>query len=186
MKRFFISMLLLLICSISEAQYISNFKMNADGTFTTQDGKNYDIAIMEGKSASELYDLINKHVLLAFRSAKDVQSNINDKIISIFGYAPNCTYFTAPGMKFWLSFNFNLRFQFKDGKIRIEAPTLCEMRGSAWPTLEKTFRAKGIYNKDGVLNKKESKRVTVSLLEEYFNKLIDDIINGNERSNDDW
>ena len=176
----------LLICGISNAQYTSNFKMNYEGIFTTHDGKRYDVVVMEGKSAEELFDLINKHVALAYRSPKDVESNIEDKIISIYGYAPNCTYFTAPGMKFYLSFHYTIKFQFKDEKIRIEAPNLYEMQGSAWETLQKTFRAKGIYSKDGVLSEKDSKRITVKLLEEYFNNIINDIINGNERASDDW
>ncbi len=171
---------------MSDAQFVSKFKMNYDGTFTTQDGKRYDVVEVEGKNATDLFELVKKHIALAYRSPKDVESNVDDKIISIYGYAPNCTYFTAPGMKFPLTFNYTIKFQFKDEKIRIDAPNLYEMRGSAWETLQKTFRAKGIYNKDGVLSNKENKRVTVTLLEEYFNGIINDIINGNERANEDW
>lgn len=41
-------------------------------------------------------------------------------------------------------------------------------------------------SKDGVLSDKPKKRQTVTMLEDYFNGLINDIINGNERAKEDW
>lgn len=186
MKKIIVTLLLVLMSGLSNAQYVSNLKMNFGGNFTTQDGKDYDVVVFEGKDATELFEITKKHVALTFRSPKDVESNIDDKIISIFGYAPKCTFFTAPGIKFYLSFHFTLKFQFKDGKIRIEVPVLSEMEGSAWPTLQKTFRAKGIFSKDGVLSENPKKRQTVTMLEDYFNDLINRIINGDAKSNEDW
>ena len=160
--------------------------MNYEGNFTTQDGKDYDIVTFENKKDTTLFNMVKKNVALAFRSPKDVESNIDDKIISIYGYAPKCTFFTAPGMKFYLSFHFSLKFQFKDGKIRIEVPVLSEMEGSAWSTLQKTFKAKGIFDKRGVLSENPKKRQTVAMLEDYFNDLINRIINGDNKANEDW
>ena len=96
----------MLVSSLANAQYVSNLKMNYDGNFTTQDGKGYDVAMFEGKNATELFDKVKKNVALVFRSPKDVESNVDDKIISIYGYAPKCTFFTAPGMKFTYPFIF--------------------------------------------------------------------------------
>lgn len=186
MKKLLTIAMLLLAGLTANAQFTSKFIMNYDGTFTTQEGKSYDVAVIENKDAAELYDIVKRHVSLAFRSPKDVESNVDDKIISIYGYAPRCTYFTAPGVKIYLSFHYSLKFQFKDGRIRIEAPILNDMEGSVWSTLQKTFREKNIYSKDGVLNDNPKKRITVTMLEDYFNKLINDIINGNERANEDW
>ena len=176
----------MLVSGVSNAQYKSNLKMNFDGNFTTQDGKDYDVAIFEDKSATELFDKVKKNVALIYRSPKDVESNVDDKIISIYGNAPKCTYYTAPGMKFYMSFHYSLKFQFKDGRIRIEVPVLCEMRGSAWSTLQETFKAKGIFSKEGVLSDKPKKRQTVTMLEDYFNDLINRIINGDAKANEDW
>lgn len=78
--------------------------MNYDGNFTTQDGKDYDVALFEGKNATELFDMVKKNVALVFRSPKDVESNVDDKIISIYGYAHNCVKFTY-GLPFVLSFH---------------------------------------------------------------------------------
>ncbi len=186
MKQILATLILLLASSLAEAQYVSKFKMNFEGNFTTQDGKDYDVAVIESKDATGLFDMVKKNVALAFRSPKDVESNVDDKIISIYGYAPKCTYMAVPGWKYYLSFHFSLKFQFKDEKIRIEAPRLYEMEGSAWPTLQKTFRGWHIFNKDGELSKKENNRLLVTMLEEYFNNIINDIINGNERANEDW
>jgi hypothetical protein len=62
--------------------------MNYEGNFNTQDGKDYDVAVFEDKNAIELFDKVKKNVALIYRSPKDVESNFNDKIISIYGYAP--------------------------------------------------------------------------------------------------
>lgn len=186
MKKLLATLLLGLLSNMANAQYISNFKMNYEGNFTTQDGKDYDVAVFEGKDATELFEMVRKKVALAFRSPKDVESNVNDKIISIYGYAPQCTYLAVPGWKYYLSFHYSLKFQFKDGKIRIEAPRLYQMEGSVWSTLQKTFRGWHIFNKDGVLSKKENNRLLVTMLEDYYNDLINRIINGDSKSNEDW
>ena len=186
MKKIITTLLFVLVSNFSNAQYLSQFKMNYEGNFTTQDGKDYDVAMIEGKDASELFDMVKKNVALAFRSPKDVESNVDDKIISIYGYAPRCTYMAVPGWKYYLSFHFSLKFQFKDEKIRIEAPGLYEMEGSVWPTLQKTFKGWHIFNKDGVLSKKENNRLLVTMLEDYFNDLINRIINGDAKANEDW
>ena len=186
MKHIFVTIILILVSGVSNAQYKSNLKMNFDGNFTTQDGKDYDVAVFEGKDATELFNMVRKRVALAFRSPKDVESNVNDMIISIYGYAPQCTYMAVPGWKYYLSFHYSLKFQFKDEKVRIEVPRLYEMEGSAWSTLEKTFRGWRIFNKNGELSKKEKDRMLVIMLEDYFNDLINRIINGDSKSNEDW
>lgn len=168
------------------AQYSSSLRMNYDGNFTTQDGKDYDVAVVEGKNSTELFDMVKKNVALVYRSPKDVESNVDDKIISIYGYAPKCTYMSVPGWKYYLSFHYSLKFQFKDGKIRIETPKLYEMEGSVWPTLQKTFKGWHIFNKEGELSKKEKNRLLVTMLEDYFNDLINRIINGDSKANEEW
>ena len=124
MKQLLATFLLILVSSISNAQYVSKLKMNYEGNFTTQDGKDYDVAVFEDKNAIELFDKVKKNVALIYRSPKDVESNIDDIIISIYGYAPNCVKFNWGISPFNLSFHYSLKFQFKDGKIRIEVPNL--------------------------------------------------------------
>ena len=186
MKKFFFLSILILASNILNAQYVPKFKMNYNGAFTTQDGKSFDVAVVDNKNATELFDIVRKHVALTYNSPKEVESNVEDKIIAIYSYAKNCTLYTAPGMKFYLSFHYSLKIQFKDNKIRIEAPILCDMDGSAWGTLQKTFKAKGIFSKDGVLSDKPKKRQTVTMLENYFNDLINRIINGDARAKENW
>lgn len=186
MKKILVTFIFVLVSNMLNAQYVPKFKMNYDGNFTTQDGKVYDVAVLEGKNATELFEMVKKNVALVFRSPKDVESNVDDKIISIYGYAPQCTYMAVPGWKYYLSFHYSLKFQFKNEKIRIEAPSLYEMEGSAWSTLQKTFKGWHIFSKDGVLSKKENNRLLVKMLEDYFNGLINSIINGDSKSNEDW
>lgn len=185
MKLILTTLLLFLISVTSDAQYVSNLKMTYEGKFTTQDGKDHDVAVFDGKDATELFEMVKKHVALAFRSPKDVESNVNDKVISIYGYAPDCAKFTY-GYTFHLSFHYSLKFQFKDSKIRIEVPVLYEMEGSYCSTLRETFKAAHIFNKNGVLTEKPKKRQVVIMLEDYFNDLINRIINGDAKAQEDW
>lgn len=187
MKYLLVSFLLLFVSGISDAQYVSNLKLNYEGNFTTPDGKDYDVAVFEGKDATELFEMVNKHVALVYRSPKDVESNANDKIISIYGYAPNCTKISW-GLKMYLSFHYSLKFQIKDSKVRIEAPMLFEMEGFCYSgyTFHDALMAANIFNKKGVLSEKPKKRETAIMLEDYFNDLINRIINGNEKTKEDW
>ena len=43
-----------------------------------------------------------------------------------------------------------------------------------------------IYNKEGILSEKPKKRQFVARIEDYFNNLINNIINGNKQANEDW
>jgi hypothetical protein len=187
MKHIIASFLLLFVSGISDAQYVSNLKLNYDGNFTTPDGKDYDVAEFEGKDATDLFEMVNKHVALVYRSPKDVESNINDKIISIYGYARNCTIISW-GIKMYLSFHYSLKFQFKDGKIRIEVPVLFDMEGFCYGgyTFHEALMAADIFNKKGVLSEKPKKRKTVIMLEDYFNDLINRVINGDEKAKGEW
>lgn len=183
-----LSVAFLLVSIFANAQYISNLKMNYDGNFTTQDGKEYDVAMFEGKSATELFEMVRKHVSLAFNSPKDVESNIDDKIISIYGYAPDCTNYTHL-IRYSLSFHYSLKFQFKDGKIKIEVPKIIGVDGpknSHYRFLQTIFKFENIYNKEGILSEKPKKRQFVARIEDYFNNLINNIINGNKQANEDW
>ena len=177
----------MLLSCVSNAQYKSNVKMNFDGNFTTQDGKDYDVATFEGKSATELFDVVKKNIALAYNSPKDVESNVDDKIISIFGYASNCVRFNWGISPFILSFHYSLKFQFKDGKIRIEVPILSQMEGAYYyKSLHELFVAARIFKKNGVLSEKSKKRQVVIDFEDYFNNLLNRIINGDAKANDDW
>jgi hypothetical protein len=187
MKQLLATFLLILVSSISNAQYVSKLKMNYEGNFTTQDGKDYDVAVFEDKNAIELFDKVKKNVALIYRSPKDVESNFNDKIISIYGYAPNCVKFNWGISPFILSFHYSLKFQFKDGKIRIEVPILSEMEGAYYYTsLHQLFVAASIFKKNGTLSEKPKKRQVVIDFEDYYNNLINRIINGDTKANEDW
>ena len=54
MKQILATLILLLASSLAEAQYVSKFKMNFEGNFTTQDGKDYDVAVIEEKCSTSL------------------------------------------------------------------------------------------------------------------------------------
>ena len=74
MKQILVTFIFVIVSSMSNAQYVPDFKMNYDGNFTTQEGESYDVAIMEGKSATELFDKVKKNVALVFAHLRKLKA----------------------------------------------------------------------------------------------------------------
>lgn len=63
-----------------------NFKLNGNGCFETQDGKDYVVVNCDGKAAHELYEIVRINVGKTYNSTKMVMSVAEDKPIAIFAY----------------------------------------------------------------------------------------------------
>lgn len=184
MKNLILS--ILLICGISSyAQSRSDFHMNEDASFTTSDGKDYIVINAEGKKQRELYNIVMKKATLAYNSAKDVISSVEGEVVNLSGKANNITYFrmikTCP-----CGIDYVVKFQFKDGRIRVSAPVITGgyyMDGSGTFKM-KDFIAKWGLFKNGELNPK--KKDQVEPIEKYFNALIEDVTNVTSTAGEDW
>lgn len=63
-----------------------NFKLNGNGCFETQDGKDYVVVNCDGNTAHELYDIVRINVGKTYNRPKMVMSVAEDKPIAIFAY----------------------------------------------------------------------------------------------------
>lgn len=153
MRKFIL--LLSLFCStiLAVAQNQVNFKMQADASFKTEDGKSFIIIPFEGKTAQELYTIVKKNVTTTYFSAKNVLNTVENEMISVNGitsqgvipyeimsrtHSVRTPVSNGKESKSNLSNEDNnnciyypiqyiLTFRFKDGKIRIDAPEVLRL-----------------------------------------------------------
>ena len=169
-----------------------NFKLNGSGCFEAQDGKDYIVVTCEGKTAHELYDIVRINVGKTFNSPKTVMSVVEDKSIAILAISENfiaeSTFLATENYKC----DFNLQFDFKDGKIKVGAPALGELKWfkSAIDLLKygnensaSVIISKKFFDKKGKAKKKKIK--DIEKIEARFNALLNALV-AIPTANDDW
>ena len=88
---------------------------------------------MGKKSAHQLYMDVLSHISSLYRNPDRVISKVEDRSIVINGYADEVAYFKDQEYTTSMSFKYRIELQFKDGKIRVNAPDLPEIyTSSAW------------------------------------------------------
>ena len=161
------------------AQRVANFSLKSDGTFLTEDGKSYIIVEFEGKTAKELYDMVKANVLTLYNNPQHVLNEIESKNITVRALSDvlHSTYKLGSAFTEYRVM-YTLVFQFKDGKIRVNAPEIdrnLEVRASAVP-IPKTFVSliDDWFDKKGIVKKKKQEKVTK--IESEFNDPINYLI----------
>lgn len=86
----------------------------------TADGKDYVVIDMPNKSKEELYKQTLAGVSSIFNSPKDVISKIENEEVAVFGIV----FIGTGGFGLKMSAHAKFVFQFKDNKIRINAPSI--------------------------------------------------------------
>lgn len=193
MKR--ILFLLVLLSSITcKAQFIIK-----DGPLTTEDGKGYVVYEFEGMTQKELFTKAKSALTSSYISPKDVMSTSEYETISITAYTDNICWpikILGQPSKSCVDVTYKITFQFKDEKIRIDAPYIINCTqghgenkkeyifGSGWgvadmsPTLY-------LYNTKGKLRYPKLKEATEKGMNDIVNKIITQIKNKSSE-NDDW
>lgn len=168
-----------------------NFKLNGSGCFEAQDGKDYIVVNCDGKTAHELYDIVRINVGKTYNSPKMVMSVVEDKSIAIFAYVQDIIIEGNFIAKISYECDYNLQFDFKDGKIRVGAPKLGEM---VWQkiTIDRmkydnysasNIISKKFFDKNGKAKKKKMK--DIEKIEKEFNTLLDALV-AIPTASDDW
>lgn len=159
------------------------FKSNNDALFETEDGKGYYIANFSKKSAHELYTNTLARIARIYNSPERVTEKIEDNTVVINGIVQTLlsVYDKEYGVRIWYDFNYKLEFNFKEGRIRINAPLIV---GGVLRTgsLNERDYYPGNFVLSNVLSKDRSR---VYILEDYLNKLITEIVYGNSKD-EDW
>ena len=117
-KALFICGFLMLVMS-SFSQKEVEFFLQSNGSFLTADSSDYVVVPFEGKTASELYSMVKANAMSLYRDPKEVMSedeNVAIKICELKNIDENLYYDYYGDCSFL--------FQFKDGKIKVDAPSV--------------------------------------------------------------
>ena len=188
MKKTPILLILLLSLSFSLNSQTVNFGIQSDGTFKNViDGKTFVVIERDGKSQSELYSEILIAITRLYNSPKDVISKVENEVISVNGISEDCvTQNLSMGMKNIYSIQYILQFQFKDGKIRVEAPVVSRFFTHNNPDVKPFSGWLNVQNifKKGMPNPK--KQNTIDDFNNTFNDIINNIISNKVSNDEDW
>lgn len=187
----------LLVCLITLSVvkvFSQDFTLTADGFVSKNDeSKNFIVVEMDG-SQQELYKKAKNYLMKIYRSPKDVLSESEPETITINGISKDVVQKKALGMVvISYDMNYTVVLMFKDGKIRIDAPTF-SLASYQTKTTRLLLKGKSnggfgaevintIYNNNGKLKEKYAKEQ----LELYFNSYIHALVKGmKETENNDW
>lgn len=171
------------------AQKNVDFRLQADGNFINEaDGKNFTVIPFDGKTKENLYSEVLVAVTKLYNSPKDVISKVDGEVISVNGISQNCVVLKAMmGVKVAFSIQYVLQFQFKDGKLRVDAPVVSRFFSDTAPDISPFsgwLEAQSVFKKGKANPKKQG---TIDDFNNTLNGLINNIIsNIGSKSEDNW
>lgn len=145
----------------------------------------YYVVPFEGKTAHQLYEDVLSHIAALYKIQDRVTEKIADRTIIVNGYASELAVFTDLFSNTSVaSLGYSIELQFKDGKIRVNPPTVSTLniknsvsndtyRGDSYDFLK---GATYILSSDEATNKFNT----------YINALVSAIVYGLPNRNDDW
>lgn len=158
------------------AQY---FELTPDGFVNAQDTTKRFVVIQMDGSQEELYNKAKTAITTMWNSPKDVMSYNEPDVIVVNGFT-NDLYVKNFGIKSYLGMHYRLQFHFKDGKIRIDAPSADKAESGNGKGVLYFCRGGGqsmlgiiyVFDKKGKLKQKDFK----AQVENYFDTLITALI----------
>ncbi len=185
-----------------------NFKLTPNGTLVGEDGKDYIVLEYPSLSQSDLYNNFLIAVTKLYVSPKDVISKVENSIISVRGNTPysseNAIKAIALGITLYYDASYVLKFEFKDGRVKVSAPTILNVRSSLngdiepfskWVDINRFFSFKkveltGNERKDKKRQEKaektnERKMIAIESVNKLANLLIQNVVNEAVNAPDD-
>jgi len=180
--------LLFLFPSVLSAQ----FHATKDG-FATEDGKDFYVAEISGKSAKDLYGSTRKYIMSNFKNPDIVSNSIENEMINMHAVFSKAYPVKKNLTTFYPDVDMNLIMYFKDGRIRFDIPVinkmLCVATGGSFEVVFSggvNLLGSGdisLFNKnDKVKNEKG-----VEAINNFINNLINEIVEySSNQSDSDW
>lgn len=160
------------------------FKMQWDTSFKKEGEDNFYVVNFGRKNAHQLYMDVLSHIASIYKNPDYVTSKVEDRSVVINGYAGEIAYFKDHwGDYYSASFKYKLEFQFKDGKIRVNAPTTLEVYAEGSSKTKKFSEC--VYASDGLRYLFSTEKDNMlNEINKYINSLITTIVYGSK--DDDW
>lgn len=162
------------------------FRSNNEGFFKSNLGTDNYVIQFNGKKAHDIYNDILLRITRIFVSPENVtEKMIEDRAIVVnaqvneFVEAKTAKY----GNREWFDFFYRLEFNFKDGKMKVFAPSIV---GGRIRIGSRNLRDASFYPGNFVLKSLiEDDKTKVSELEKYLNDILTYIVYGNPEE-DNW
>ena len=167
-----------------QEQTTFEFKIQWDASFKKDGEENFYVVNFGKKSAHQLYMDVLSHIASIYKNPDYVTSKVEDRSIVINGYASEIAYFKDTWDHYYsASFKYRLEFQFKEGKIRVNAPTTPELYAEGSDNIKKFSDC--VSTTDGFFYLYEAETNTIkNKINEYINSLISTVIYGSK--DEDW
>ncbi len=184
MKRITLTSVLFLCYLFVNAQLV----LTPQGFVSTNDtSKNYIVVSFDSVGQKALFDRALLYLNTIYVSPKDVLSLVDSTSITINGLSKGAI---PRNNQHVFDLNYSINIQFKQGKIRVNAPAV-KLTTTVYSNFQTLYivannsldgRRLGIWNEKGKL---VSERAKIEL-ETFFNKYIDDMVKGINSNSTDW
>lgn len=162
-----------------------DFKIQSNLTFKRKDSaNNFYVINFPKKTAHQLYMDILSHIASIYSNTDYVTSKVEDRNVVVNGYARNiASSKDYAGNYIAIDLEYKLNFEFKDGKIRVNAPTAQDIYSKAGSYIDKVSEYS--FAESGYLAVMGTKRSDAEKdINQYVNKVISTIIYGVQ--DDNW
>lgn len=181
------------IAQTADNQQRIKVSLTPNGLFRDSLSNSYAVIPFEGKTQSELYEMVLQNLYELYNSPKEVLSLFENEMIAIYAQTTKLAYNRVLGLTFAGQTYYKINIYFKDNKVKIDYPEISKATFRPvdseiiyqYPLLASTY-----FDKKG--NVKKKRIGIVNAIEEYANSLCNYIIYGsgqtqNESTKDnDW
>jgi len=185
MKKLIVMMMLVLPI-MAMAQDLASFVLMPDGTYQTEDGKDFIVVPYEGKTAHQIYQELATNVGSTYNDPSKVMSGVEDASIKIRAFSDDLIRMKLLGLEQSLGGYYQLEFRIKDGRVRVSAPAIEETMWIDGPTNRKFSGEVKKYFKKGEL--KSGKQQDYNIVVGKMNGIINSILHAStvQDAQDDW
>ncbi|MBN2571768.1 MAG: DUF4468 domain-containing protein [Ignavibacteriales bacterium] len=187
-----IALLIVLLFALTKTFAQNYFVLTEFGLRPAEDSNKEFIVFDKSGSQKELFNMIKSFVYSIFVSPKDVVSEIDSSMITINGISTNDVVAKKALGYLDITMNYTITFHFKNGKIRVDNPSINKMTSESSSTLWQLTLTKNdsydsfrdrfvIFDKDKI--KAEPAKENI---ESFFNNFIEKAIKYNTVKNEDW
>jgi hypothetical protein len=198
--RNFIALTLFVFCTsyVTQAQD-TLFRLTPEGLISTENKEATFIVVERpGKSQQDLFDMVKRFTTQFFVSPKDVLSESGNEMISINGISKKDVIVKKGLAYIPITMNYTIVFHFKDGKVRVDIPSINSMTGESYTVggnlsgLYQLNISKGSVSLEPkreeivIFGKNKTKTEAKVAIEEFFNTFVTNALTENNAKEEEW
>lgn len=185
-----IAIVMMMLPMLTWGQELANFVLMPDGTYQTEDGKDFVVIPFEDKTAHQIYQELASNVGSTFNDPSKVMSGVEDASIKIRAHSDDLIRNRVMGLGQSMGGYYQLEFRIKDGRVRVSAPYVEEevgfwMNGKYNSNKFEWFVKKHFKNgklKDG--KREEDYKIVVAKMNGIINRILNS--SSVQDANEDW